>query len=66
MNKMVKIFKHTERSQAIAFVNYVSKFYTMKSSNEFYGLVVEIEYNPSHGEQLILEVAYEQAMNGTL
>lgn len=66
MNKMTKIFKPTERDQAIAFVNYVSKFYTMRSSNEFYGLVVEIEYNPSHGEQLILEVAYENALNGTL
>lgn len=66
MKKMSKMFKHTERTQAIAFVNYVSKFYTMKTRNEFYGLVVEIEYNPNHGEQTAIEVAYEMAMAGTL
>ena len=66
MKKMTKIFKHSERTQTIAFVNYVAKHYTMKTRNEFYGVVVEIEYDPHHGEQTILEVAYNMAMEGTL
>lgn len=64
--KMTKIFKHSEHAQTIAFVNYVAKHYTMKTRNEFYGVVVEIEYNPHHGEQTALEVAYNMAMAGTL
>ena len=66
MMKMTKTFKHTEHTQTIAFVNYVAKHYKMKTRNEFYGVVVEVEYNPHHGEQTALEVAYAMAMAGTL
>lgn len=63
MKKMTKVFAQAQYNEAVAFINNVAERFAVKTNNTVHGIFVEIQYNPHHGDQAVIEMLYCMAMD---